>query len=215
MTTHWYGDGCNEAHGSAQEPPIEAASSPAQPQQQAQGYPTIAAPAGAAPAQPEADVMRRELLSALAMAVRRLQTLAPDSHALKVAEGIWRKYAKGTDILRSPASAPAATEEGAALIAAERQRQIEVEGWTPEHDAVHTDGELVEAAIAYAVAAIGLTVSAEADWWPWDLEWWKPKDTRSNLIRAGALIAAELDRLALLPASPATTDAGAAESEGE
>lgn len=39
---------------------------------------------------------------------------------------------------------------GIELITAERQRQIDVEGWTPEHDAEHAKGELVEASTQYA-----------------------------------------------------------------
>ena len=45
----------------------------------------------------------------------------------------------------------AETETGAKLIAAERQRQIEQEGWTPEHDAEHAGEGLALAACSYAV----------------------------------------------------------------
>ena len=85
---------------------------------------------------------------------------------------------------------------GVALIAAERQRQIEVEGWTPEHDKQHMGEELALAGAAYALLAAGMKTTAR--WlWPWDEDSWKPKrNRRSNLIRAGALIAAELDRIA-------------------
>lgn len=31
--------------------------------------------------------------------------------------------------------------------------------------------------------------------WPWDREWWKPKDRRRNLVRAAALLIAEIERL--------------------
>jgi hypothetical protein len=32
--------------------------------------------------------------------------------------------------------------------------------------------------------------------WPWDQDWWKPSpDPIRNLVKAGALIAAEIDRL--------------------
>ena len=33
------------------------------------------------------------------------------------------------------------------------------------------------------------------DDWPWSDKWWKPKDKIRDLVRAGALIAAEIDRL--------------------
>ena len=45
------------------------------------------------------------------------------------------------------------SEDGAALIAAERQRQIDAEGWTPEHDAEHGDDALACAAAVYALPA--------------------------------------------------------------
>jgi len=30
--------------------------------------------------------------------------------------------------------------------------------------------------------------------WPWGVEYWKPKDPLTNLVRAGALVAAAIDR---------------------
>lgn len=88
--------------------------------------------------------------------------------------------------------------DGAELIAAERRRQIDEEGWTPEHDAEHVANELVVAAMAYADAALmpGIPVQDPSDYWPWHLDWWKPSaDPVRNLVKAGALIAAEIDRL--------------------
>lgn len=84
-------------------------------------------------------------------------------------------------------------------VLAERQRQVDVEGWTPEHDDEHDDGSMAAAAAAYALAghpAVGLA-SAEKLWEAagWDTSWFRPKDTRRNLVRAGALILAEIDRL--------------------
>lgn len=84
-------------------------------------------------------------------------------------------------------------------IAAERQRQIEKEGWTIEHDDEHGNGQLAQAAIVYAANASwpGFVFERNPWWslWPWDLSWWKPKDKRRDLIRAGALIVAEIERL--------------------
>lgn len=40
------------------------------------------------------------------------------------------------------------------MIAAERRRQVDAEGWTPEHDDEHEICELAMAAVAYSVAAI-------------------------------------------------------------
>jgi hypothetical protein len=92
-------------------------------------------------------------------------------------------------------------QTGAELIAAERQRQIVLEGFTEEHDDQHIQGELRDAAIAYAMvcdarAGENAQYVFPASWNPeWDQSWWKPKDTLRNLVRAGALIAAEIDRL--------------------
>lgn len=91
-------------------------------------------------------------------------------------------------------------------IAAERLRQIEAEGWTPEHDNNHTDGKLATAAACYALNSVlsgpihydrfaDLLKNTVHKAWPWPRSWWKPKDRRRDLIRAGALIVAEIERL--------------------
>lgn len=82
---------------------------------------------------------------------------------------------------------------GVELIAQERQRQIDVEGFGREHDMAETDVALASAAVAYIVTEID---EGEAKaWWPWGLEWYKPGDVKRNLVKAGALIAAAIDRL--------------------
>ena len=72
-------------------------------------------------------------------------------------------------------------------VIAERERQKSVEGWTPEHDDEHNDEQLALAAACYALGS--------PTFWPWENRWWKLKDRRSNLVRAGALILAEIERL--------------------
>lgn len=92
---------------------------------------------------------------------------------------------------------------GAELIAAERQRQVTAEGWTPEHDDEHGQGELAGAAVCYVVHALHQDdpyIDDDEPWplpqWPWGRAWWKPSgDPIRNLVKAGALIAAEIDRL--------------------
>ena len=91
---------------------------------------------------------------------------------------------------------------GAELIAAERQRQIAVEGWTAEHDDEHCMGEMIGAAVTYAAHALEIVSDGEvpgADnegWWPWEDACFKPSpEPTRNLVKAGALIAAEIDRL--------------------
>ncbi len=87
-------------------------------------------------------------------------------------------------------------------IAAERARQIEVEAWTPEHDDAHAKGELLLAAKAYFAHATDRALSIPDGEragipfvWPWDKKWWKPKTPRKDLIRAGALALAEIERI--------------------
>lgn len=96
---------------------------------------------------------------------------------------------------------------GIELIAAERRRQIEVEGWTPEHDAQHVNGELAQAAAAYCYQTKSIHEDAGRLFPPgWDREWFKregdPAPTDRDLVKAGALIAAELDRRAALNHEP-------------
>lgn len=95
---------------------------------------------------------------------------------------------------------------GIALIANERHRQIEKEGYTPEHDDSHDKGELIKACDAYLNIALyqiannGL-ISAGCRYvsrqrWPWSEDSFEPSDdTIENLTKAAALIAAEIDRL--------------------
>ncbi|MFU3220354.1 hypothetical protein ACM7LQ_02355 [Pseudomonas aeruginosa] len=85
-------------------------------------------------------------------------------------------------------------------VQAERRRQITAEGWTPEHDDEHSHGQIARAAACYALAGssapndgtAALLVSLA---WPWDQQWWKPTSARRDLIKAGALILAEIERL--------------------
>ena len=92
---------------------------------------------------------------------------------------------------------------GIELIAEERQRQIEKEGWTKEHDARHADGDLAVAAASYAMPEGARTFMKTPDgnylpiFWPFGAKCWKPcpQDRVRELVKAGALIAAEIDRI--------------------
>lgn len=105
---------------------------------------------------------------------------------------------------------------GVERIQAERERQVVDEDWTLAHDDTHTDGELAQAAVCYAQPRPVLELFASTldpvgppDGWPWEPEAWKPtwsngpeslyltpQDRIRDLAKAGALIAAEIDRLA-------------------
>lgn len=114
-----------------------------------------------------------------------------------------------------------ATTGGAALILGERTRQVRQEKWTPEHDDEHHKGELVAAAICYAadgaptygigcslipgdkvyaMRSAGPKTYAFVDPWPWEDRWDKrgrndPGGKLRKLAKAGALLAAEMDRV--------------------
>lgn len=81
-------------------------------------------------------------------------------------------------------------------VQAERRRQIEAEGWTPEHDDEHDTGALASAAGCYAMFSLAYPAGDPSRFWPWDKSWWKPSpDGRRNMVKAGALILAEIERL--------------------
>lgn len=99
---------------------------------------------------------------------------------------------------------------GAELIAAERARQVKEEGYDESHDDDHDEGELAMAAVCYAApeqvyvrGPYGMRGGLSFDDpWPWDYSddrrALKPRVGKSRireLVKAGALIAAEIDRL--------------------
>jgi hypothetical protein len=88
----------------------------------------------------------------------------------------------------------ARNNDGLEVIANERIRQIQEEGWSPEHDDQHEFGELSNAAAAYALTN---NYYNAGNFWPWHPDWFKPTpdDRIKQLGKAGALIAAEIDRL--------------------
>lgn len=108
-------------------------------------------------------------------------------------------------------TAPNYTSVAALDVLAERRRQITGERWSHKHDDEHSCGDLAKAGACYALgthlvryqhrgAVFGGRASEDwvFDWtyaWPWDESDWKRKDDRSNLIRAAALIIAEIERL--------------------
>jgi hypothetical protein len=77
---------------------------------------------------------------------------------------------------------------GLELIAQERANQF-AKGYDVGHDSHEDEGQLLRAAICY------LTPGQAEHLWPWEKASWNPGDYVRNLAKAGALIAAELDRL--------------------
>ncbi|EOX0147110.1 hypothetical protein [Klebsiella pneumoniae] len=82
----------------------------------------------------------------------------------------------------------------AADVLAEHQRQVTAEGWTAERDDGYQNSELADAAACYAIHAHNQGFSTPAHW-PWSQDWWKQTSPRRDLVKAGALILAEIERL--------------------
>ena len=100
-------------------------------------------------------------------------------------------------------------ETGIQLIAKERERQITEEGWTPDHDDQHDSSEMAWVACYYAMPSmimdkctcghiIALSPDVMFDETGWANEHAKRTgwvDRIKDLVKAGALIVAEIDRL--------------------
>lgn len=121
--------------------------------------------------------------------------LAPLERAQSIAEDHHRAYILAA---LTPAPQPKDLSQAARDVLAERQRQVTAEGWTPGHDDQHAEGELAAAATAYAfnAATAGRYYAHDPIWfWPWGDGSWKPTTPRRDLVKAGALILAEIERL--------------------
>ncbi|HFJ9858189.1 TPA: hypothetical protein ACPIBI_004826 [Pseudomonas aeruginosa] len=129
--------------------------------------------------------------------VARAQHSVPEEFIGRLSEFLAQRGATGKALLRE-LRAMLAAEPGTEVpqawldVQAERRRQIEAKGWTPEHDDLYCSAELPRAAAAYILN--GANDEAPAIW-PFVAKWWKPRDARSNYVRAGALILAEIERL--------------------
>jgi hypothetical protein len=98
-------------------------------------------------------------------------------------------------------------------VAEERRRQVETKGWTAAHDDEHESEELSTAAACYLRPDLkSVEVSDDrvkfVDPWPWwndwddggrcigrEKAWWNPTNRRRDLVKAAALIVAEIERL--------------------
>ncbi len=97
---------------------------------------------------------------------------------------------------------------GVELIAEERERQIEKEGWTAKHDDSFNEiGRLSMAGACYAAFSMVRNKDNPPPVWPLGKEHWKPSPSAlRNLAKAGALIAAEMDRLMRMDEQPRTEE---------
>lgn len=122
--------------------------------------------------------------------------------ASKYMRTLWKAEAAIRDVLdRREAEA---ISQAARDVLAERQRQVSVEGWDDIHDDCNDRAELAQAAACYALSGTPAdeAVFIHGRWkdprdlfWPWDRAWWKPTNRRRDLVKAGALILAEIERL--------------------
>lgn len=86
-----------------------------------------------------------------------------------------------------------ATSQAVLDIAEERARQISTEHYSISHDDHHVNGEMAAAAACYALGVRPRNVPRNI--WPWEDKWWKPTDRRRNLVKAAALLVAEIERI--------------------
>lgn len=83
----------------------------------------------------------------------------------------------------------------------ERIRQIQFHCFYPDQDDEYVNGDLALAGACYAIEAAKQATETEGamrlvpEAWPWMAASWRPHDQRRNLVKAGALILAEIDRL--------------------
>lgn len=177
-------------------------------------------------------------------AVRELMNAAHADAIANPDDAVWsdRVVAAQHALLATLTARRAAAMEGggAGLIATERRRQVDAEGWTAEHDDAHRNGEMARAAAVYAWGEVRPVFVKKA--WPWSPEWFKPEfmywryhpaldrgersvgdvdpfsggvvevsliESRVRVLtKAGALIAAEIDRLTRALAAAPTATAG-------
>jgi hypothetical protein len=169
--------------------------------------------------------VNRDLVGSLQILERFTGTAEEKRFHAKKVRGLFARLLAS----RSVISSASPLSDGVSLIAAERKRQVEKEGWTPAHDDEHTMQEIALAAAVYAWPQPRPLAVKKA--WPWDRGWFKPTipeyeltgcgcrgagecehwggvspDARAvarirDLTKAGALIAAEIDRLSRLSAS--------------
>jgi len=147
-------------------------------------------------------VALRNAAPALIAAYRERDALAEENRRLRYENELLRNERLLTDVY--------SFTEAVGLIAEERLRKIDGKGYTPEHDDQHTDGSLAECAKAILDGGPN----------PGD-EWWEgaahricckhESDRLRQLVIAGAMIVAEIERLQRASPSPAATLPGGTE----
>ena len=133
--------------------------------------------------------MENELLI---QAISQILQNEASEDTLKIKNKILERIASEADIKPSRIQAPLnITQIGGyinllrKLDKEERERQINSEGWTPEHDDEHIHEELVAAAICYLLGNLyGNTKQNVPSLWPWDEKYWKPEGKTFSPVTA-------------------------------
>jgi hypothetical protein len=113
---------------------------------------------------------------------------------------LWRQERAARQI--KPVETSWRLSAGARDVIAERLGQQKREGFTSQRDDGYVYDELTNAAIAYVLSAQSPTLRefrpiGVPSVWPdnWDEKWFKPVGPRRDLVKAAALLIAEVDRL--------------------
>lgn len=112
-------------------------------------------------------------------------------------------YGPGIKLYAAPVAQAVQVPQAWLDVQAERRRQITAEGWTPEHDDEHACDEIAAFACFYAMPPAARDWDASSTGYGDTLgeaivpEGWEPKtgDRRRELVKAGGLILAEIERL--------------------
>ena len=117
--------------------------------------------------------------------------------ALAVADEVSPTPARAVTALKVLRAALSHVGPDSALMAflEEHVRQVDVEGYAPEHDDEHGDGSLAAAAACYAMHAGGMPWELCEKYWPWEPHTFKPGTPKRDMEKAGGLLVAEWQRV--------------------
>jgi hypothetical protein len=147
--------------------------------------------------QHEDDIAVQFFATAMKAKIGEVRALLEETHGFaSTSKRSQENINAALDLLDEIAAAPVGLTDAARDVLAERRRQVEAEGWTPEHDDQYTGCELARAAATYATCShMEQLMLCGQPVWPWHPDWWKRSSYRRDLEKAGALILAEIERL--------------------
>lgn len=126
----------------------------------------------------------------------------------------WHERQVATTTVTAKLSADVTAPRAAVDVLAERRRQVAEYGFDAAHDDKWRGGQLEKAAGCYAKHAAATERGRDAykaapplDW-PWDRVWWGPTTRRRDLVKAGALILAAIEKIDRAAADPTTPETG-------